>query len=483
MRVTVVLTGADLTLADLVAIARREELVSIDPDAIDRMKAARDVVERALARDDPVYGLTTGLGAGATRLIGPGETAAQRWASVRSHLVGQGPAFAAEVVRAAATVVANGFASGWSGVRPELAKRYVDAVNEGHLPSVRSLGSVGQADLAALAELAMGVLDGVDLAAGESLALLSSNAFATARGALAVADAGSLLDALDSSGAMSLEGFRANLSMLHPAISGSRPFPGLRASLDRLRAQLVGSALWDPDEARNLQDPLTFRSLPQVNGTARDAHAFAKAQLATELNASQNNPLVVVDEDRLVSVANFDGQPLATALDLVRIGLAPAVLAASERTVKLLDASWSGLTRGLVEEAVDGLSFLGIVVQSLATEAALLAAPVSFQLASTAHAEGIEDRTALASLAARQLGAMVDVATRVAAIELVVAAQAIDLRRSPVGRGVAGTLEAIRARVPFATADEPAPPDLEPMVELIRSGLLSSSLDSLARDT
>src|SRR5207247_10215502 len=131
------------------------------------------------------------------------------------------------------------------------------------------------------------------------------------------------------------------------------------------------SAVRGPVAARDLHDPLTFRGLAQVHGAARDAHALAATQLAIELTASQNNPLVVVDEDRVVSVANFDAQPLATALDVVRIGLGPAVLASSERAVKLLDASWSGLPRGLVDDASDGLSYLGIAAQSLAGEATL----------------------------------------------------------------------------------------------------------------
>jgi histidine ammonia-lyase len=481
---TVVLTGTGLAIEDVVRVARHHEDVAIDTDAIQRMASARDVVDRALARGDEVYGLTTGLGAGKTRRIEPSEAASAQWDILRSHLIGQGPPFAAEVVRAATLVLVNGFAAGWSSVRPELATHLIDVLNDGDLPEIHSLGSLGQADLAPLAELALGAFDGFDLAPGEGLALLSSDAFATGHAALAVADAGSLLGALETSGAMSLEAFGANLGSLHPAIGASRPFPGLRTSLDQLRARLDGSALWEPGAARNLQDPLTFRSVPQVLGSARDAYTFAAGQIALELNASQNNPLVLVDEDRVVSVANFDAQPLTTALDVIRIGLAPALLASSERVVKLLDASWSGLPRGLVDGAADGMSFLGIAVQSLAAEATLLAAPVSFALASTAHAEGIEDRTALAALAARRADGMVDLTARVIAIELIVAAQAIEVRGAgPVGRGVAGAMQLIREGVPLATSDHPAPPDPQPVVDLVRSGSLSTPLDRVARDT
>jgi histidine ammonia-lyase len=479
---TVVLTGHGLTLAEVVSVARDDTAVSIDPGAVERMTAARAVVERSLARGDEVYGLTTRLGAGKTNMIEPSEAAAMQWRFVRSHLFGQGPVFARDVVRAAALVLSNGFAAGWSGVRPELVSHLIEALNRRELPEVHSLGSVGQADLAALAELAVGVLDGVALAPGEALALLSSNAFATGHGALAISDVGAVLDALDASGALSLEAFGANLGMLHPSVAATRPFPGLRTSLDGLRRQLDGSALWSEGASRSLQDPLTFRGLPQVNGAARDAHTFATTQVGIELNASQTNPLVVVEEGRVVSVANFDAQPLATAMDVVRIGLGPAVLASSERAVKLLDASWSGLPRGLVVGASDGLSYLGIAAQSFASEAALLAAPASLALASTAHAEGIEDRAAFAALAARRVDAMADLAARVVAIELVVAAQAIEMRGASDASGVGRLLELIRERVPPATADRPDPPELEPVVDLVRSGVLSMPLDRIARD-
>lgn len=481
---TVILTGHDLLLRDVVAVARRDQAVSIDQAALQRMTAGRGVVERALARGDEIYGLTTGVGAGKTRRIERDEPGDQQWGLVRSHLIGQGPAFPSDVVRAAALVLANGFAAGWSGVRPELATRLVDALNGDRLAEIHSLSSVGQADLAALAELAVVVFDGVELAPGEGLALVSSNAFATGHAALAVADVETLLDGLDVSGAMSLQAFGANLGMLHATIGDARPFPGVRTSLEHLRAQLEGSSLWEAGASRNLQDPLTFRTLPQVNGAARDALSFAAAQISIELNASQNNPLVLVDEDLVVSVANFDAQQLASALDVTRIGLAPGILASSERAVKLLDASWSGLPRGLVDGTTDGLAFLGITAQSLAAEAALLATPVSFALASTAHAEGIEDRTALAALAARRVDEMADLAARVVAIELVVAAQALDVQETRmIGDGVVRTHDLVRGPVRAATSSQPAPPDLEPMVELVRSGLLATSFDSPSRDT
>jgi histidine ammonia-lyase len=189
--------------------------------------------------------------------------------------------------------------------------------------------------------------------------------------------------------------------------------------------------------------------------------AFAEAQTTIELNASQGNP-IVVDDDRLISVSNFEALPLALALDTVRAALATAVGSSSERAVKLLETPWSGLPTGLTnrsERADAGLSMLGIAVQSFAAEARLLAQPVSFELVSTSHAEGIEDRMTMAPLAARRLAEMIGLAERVVAVELVVASQAVELRGlQGMGNGTRGTLASVRGCFPF--------------FELVRSGEL-----------
>lgn len=472
---TLVLTGADLGRRDVVRVARDGEQASIHSSALRRMEATRATVDRLLEQGVDVYGLTTGVGAGKGRRVRPSEGSAHSSAILRAHLVAQGPPLPVEQVRAAMLVLVNGFAGAWPGVRPELALHVLDALNRGRVPVVRSLGSVGQADLAPLAELADAVLGDLQLAPGEGLAMLSSNAFATGGAALALSAVETLLDGLDASGALALEAFGANLSALHPAVGASRPSAGLRRSLDRLRLLLDGSRLWDPDRPRELQDPLTFRSIPQVHGALYDGFAFAERQLAVELNASQGNPIIVVEEDRAISTANFDSLPLASALDVVRIALAPALAGSSERSVKLLDASWSGLPRGLaLDPSSDGMSFLGIAVQAIAVEARLLASPVSFEMVSTAHAEGIEDRTAMAPLAVRRTLEMVELAARIVAIELVVASQALELRgATQIGEGVDAVRRLVRERVAFMRSDESRPPDVGPVTELVRSGALS----------
>jgi histidine ammonia-lyase len=469
---TVVLTGRDLTRDELVRVARGGDDVRLDPGAAERMRATRSTAERALARGDAVYGLSTGVGVLKRVAVSGPEAAAYARRLIRHHLVGQGPPAPADVVRATILRLANGFAEGSAGVRPELAERLVGALNDDLQPRVRILGSVGQADLAQMADLAAAVFDGFDLAAGEGLALVSSNAFSTAWTALAMADADGLLGWMEAAGALSLEALAANPSVLHPAIAEVRPYPGLRRVLDHLRDLLNGSFLWSA-APRNLQDPLTFRNLPHILGACRDVLDHVDEQLAIELNASQGNPIVVPSEERVVSVANYEILPLAVAVDYLRLVLATALSAGSERIVKLLETPWSGLPTGLTPApgtTEAGLSYLGIASQSLAAEARLLAQPVSFEMASTAHAEGIEDRATMAPLAARRLAEMVSLGHRLAAVELAVAAQAAELRGlGPHGRGTAALVKSVREVVPFLGPGDEVP-DLEPLVEVVRLG-------------
>ena len=471
---TVALTGTDLTLDEVVRVARDGEKVELAPIAVEKMRASRAVVELALESGQQVYGFTTGVGMRKRFAIEEDQARFNRQL-IRGHLVGQGPAASEDVVRATMVKLANGLAQGYPGVRPELAQLLVDRLNDGVTPRVRVLGSVGQADLSANADLVEGILGDFQLAAGEALVLVDNNAFSTGLAVLAVSDCERLLDALDVAGALDLEAFAANLGIVDEEVAEARPHLGLRSTISRLRALLEGSYLWDA-QPRNLQDPLTFRTLPQVNGATRDALSYVQGVLAVELNAHQGNPVVSAAGGRVIAAGNFDIVPLAAALDFLRIALAPALTSAAERALKLLQSPLTGLPEGLAARphlAEPALSELGAAVQGLVAEARLLAQPVSFELASTTQHEGIEDRTTMAPLGARRLAEMAGLGARVAAIELTIAAQAVDLRGHPtLGAGTDRAYELVRERVSFTDAGETVPPDLEPVVELVRSGLL-----------
>jgi histidine ammonia-lyase len=478
---TIMLNGSDLTVTQVVAVARHGEAVALAPEAIAAMRQARDVVQEVLQTQEPVYGLTTGVGERKSFLLDPAERQRFNRRLVLNHRIAQGDAAPADVVRGAMVCLANSYAKGVTGVRPELAEMIITLLNEGFAPPVRRLGSVGQGDLGPMADLAYGLItrSGFEVAENEGLALVSSNAFTTAWAAIAVADAQNLMDTFDVAGALDLEAFEANITSLHPVIEHTRPYPGLSATLHTLRTLLAGSYLWQPGAARFLQDPLTFRCIPQIHGAARDALSYACAILQIELNSSQSNPVVVVPERRIVSVGNFDIGPLAAAIDFVRIALAPVVTSANERMVKLLQAPFSGLPAGLAAApatADDALSELATSGQAITVEARTLAHPVSYELASSVKGDGIEDRATMAPLAARRLAEMTGLCARVAAIELVVAAQAVDLRalgpkgRCQLGLGTGRAYRMVRDLVPFTRADDTLPADLEPVVELVTRG-------------
>ncbi|MCU1492575.1 MAG: hypothetical protein JWO62_339 [Acidimicrobiaceae bacterium] len=478
---TVVLDGASLTIEDLAALARGSEVAAIAPSARDRMDRARAVVEEVLERDESVYGLTTGVGERKSVRLGEAHRRPFNTLLVRSHQVAQGPLAPPEVVRAVMACLVNSYAKGFAGVRPALAEMVVGALNEGFVPEVRTMGSVGQADLGPMADLAEGLLrhTGFELQENEGLALVNSNAFSTAWGALAHLDAERLLDTADVAAALDLEGFAANLDALHQVVADARPYAGIRVTLARLHELLRSSALWKQGTARNLQDPLTFRCIPQIHGAARDALAYARGVIETELNSAQGNPAVVESERRMVSVANFEILPFAAALDFERIALAPVLTSAMERTVKLLQRPSSGLAPGLAAASntgEDALAEFAVAAQALAIEARLLAQPVSYELASTSAADGIEDRTTMAPLSARRLSETTELGARLIAIELLVAAQAIDLRAvEHQGDGTKAAYRLVRSIVPFTGSGEAPPHDLEPLVDAVRAGAFAGA--------
>ncbi len=470
---TVTLTGTALAIEDLVRIGRDRVEVRLDGRARERVAAGRAVMERSFGSES-VYGLNTGVGMRKRNAVSGVAIADFQRLVVAGHLTAQGPVHDHAVVRGMAARLANQYARGENGVRPELVDHLVRRLNEDRMPPVRTLGSAGMSDLAAMADLAIGLTDDIELAAGEALALVNSNASNVAPAAFAAHDLRRFCDSLDVAAALDLEAFAANLSPLHAEAIAARPYRGVAESREHIVAALTGSALWS-EGARNLQDPLTFRGVVHQNGALRDAVAFLEDRLFVELNAHQGNPFVSIVEDRAFSVASFEVVALAQALDLARIALATALSTACERTVKLLQAPLTGLPEGLGEvdgQADCGLSEFGWAAMSMTAEARLLAAPVSFEIVSTSQAEQIEDRMTMAPLAVRRLREMIDLGCRVTAIGVVLGSQALDLR-APVspGAGVASLRERVRAIVPFTRQGEPVSPDLEAVVDLVRAGL------------
>lgn len=475
-------------------MARRGARVEVSAAALDRVRRAREVVERVLERGDLVYGMNTGVGS-LSRYRIPFESLEQFSAKLVSrHTTHQGAEVGASIVRAMMVTRVNGMVKGGVGVRTELVGAFVDALNAGVHPVVRLGGSVGQADLAEMAEIGQVLigrgeaefggrrmsgaealraagLEPIRLKAKEGLALISANGVTMGHGSLVLADVSDLLDVFDITAALSLEAFGGNLSTIHPEAARMRPHPGQARAADRLRELLAGSYLWRPGAARNLQDPLSFRCVPQTHGACYDAHAYARGTMEVEINSASDNPLVLIEDQSIISVGNFDVVALAVAFDLLRVAVAQVVHLANERIQKHLWSQFSGLPTGLaVRDGDEGLRPLGYTSASLAAEARVLANPVSLDYRSQI-AEGVEDHASMAPLGVRKTEELVWVARRMAALELTVATRAVELRGWP--RLGAGTRIACELAGKYATTEpEEQWPDVDGLTEAITGGRL-----------
>ncbi len=419
---TLILTGHPITI-DAVATGQR---VEIAPACLSRLAAARASMLRTLEAGEAVYGITTGVGALKGIPVDAASASSFNRRLILSHRVSHGNPAPRSVVRAAMFCRAQGLVMGGSGVRPAVVEALVDALNADDIPVVRVLGSVGQGDLAPLAEIAEALIArGLVLEAREALALVGANSFAIGWAALALARTMRTLHALESATALTMEGFLFNPSVIDPAVFQAYPSPGLKQSVLRLRKLLAhGAILAAREKPRLLQDPLSLRMAPQAHGSARDAWWYHTVRVVEiELAAASDNPLLTPD-GRLLSVGNFDASGLAAALDYMRISLAQALTLSCERVQKLLSQWHTGLPTGLRERddlPEDALSIFGHGAASLAAEARLLAQPVSFELPTSSIAESIEDRVTMAPLAARRLDEQAGLALHLATVELLCA--------------------------------------------------------------
>ncbi len=428
--------------------------------------------------------MTTGVGAQKLVAVQVAEQAPFNRLMVRAHCVGHGELAPAQFVRAAMFVRSEGLAQAAAGARPEVVEALLAALNAGVAPSVHMLGSLGQSDLSPLAEIARALIgEGPDaaqleraglpalrLAAGEGLALISANAFAIGIAALASKRAERALKALELSAALAFEGFAANVCAIDPAVGSLRPHAGVEQTICVLRGLLSGGALLDGERPpRSLQDPLCFRVLPQTHGAARNALCHIRSTVESELRSASDNPAVLTADGRMLANGNHDSTALALALDHARLGLAQSVTIANERVQKLLDERFSGLPTGLCARRDlpdDGLGVVGHGACALAAEARLLAAPVTLEQPTSSAAAGIEDRITLAPVGARRLHEMAGYAIRLAAVELLCAAQAVDLAgvSGLLGRGAATAYDVVRSHAAFTGPGQAPPASLEPLI-------------------
>ncbi len=502
---TVLLEGPGVTIPDVVGVARRGERVRLTDGALERIRAARSVVEQ-LAEGDPAYGISTGFGALATTTIPTGRRADLQRSLIRSHAAGMGPSVEAEVVRAMMFLRARTLALGYSGARPVVAEGLVRLLNAGVVPVVPEHGSLGASgDLAPLAHVGLGLIgegevvtgEGVDGAAEvlarhgiEPLVLAEKEGLALTNGTdgilgmlcLAVHDASYLLVVADIVASLSVEGLLATDRAYAADLQALRPHPGQAASAANLRAVLAGSPIVASHRHGDLQvqDAYSIRCTPQVHGAARDTLAFVKEAADRELASAIDNPMVLPD-GRVESCGNFHGAPVALAADYLAIALAEVGAIAERRLDRLLDHNRShGLPPFLADDpGVDsGLMIGQYTAAAMCAENRRLAAPASVDSYPTSAMQ--EDHVSMGWSAARKLRVVVGNLRRILAIEWVTAARAIDLR-APLepAAGTAAAIRPLRSRVSGAGPDRILSPELREAEELLSEEALVEAVEAV----
>ncbi|MDT9680850.1 histidine ammonia-lyase [Streptomyces sp. TRM76323] len=510
---TVVVGTSGTTAADVIAVARGNARVELSPEALDALARARETVDALAAKPEPVYGVSTGFGALATRHIGQELRGRLQRNIVRSHAAGMGPRVEREVVRALMFLRLKTVASGHTGVRPQVAQTMADVLNAGITPVVHEYGSLGcSGDLAPLSHCALALMgegdaegpDGtvrpagellaehgiapVELREKEGLALLNGTDGMLGMLVMALADLEKLYKTADVTAALTLEALLGTDKVLRPELHAIRPHPGQAAAAANMLAVLEGSGLVgrpqalssvragetpiQVDEAPRVQDAYSVRCAPQVAGAGRDTMAHARLVAERELAAAVDNPVVLPD-GRVESNGNFHGAPVAYVLDFLAVAAADLGSIAERRTDRLLDKNRShGLPPFLADDAgVDsGLMIAQYTQAALVSEMKRLAVPASADSIPSSAMQ--EDHVSMGWSAARKLRTAVGNLNRVLAVELYAAARAIELRHgltpAPASRAVIDALRAAGVQGPGP--DRFLAPDLEAADAFVREG-------------
>lgn len=494
MHKEVLIDGNSLTLADIAAVAHEGASVFIAPSAIPVIDDSRKVIEEIIASDRVVYGVNTGFGKLSEIRIPKTQLNELQLNLIRSHSAGVGPAFSVPVTRAIMLLRANVLAKGNSGIRREVVQLLLDMLNKKVHPVIPSRGSVGASgDLAPLSHLAL-VLVGegsalhgsravsglealreagltpVVLQAKEGLALINGTQAMTGVGALACLDAQQLCRIADVAGAMTLDAMKGTDTAFDQRIVNVRPHPGAITVARNLRSLMRGSSIREShrDSYHKVQDNYSLRCMPQVHGTVRDALEMANRWLQIEINAGTDNPLVFPEQRELLSGGNFHGAPMSFLFDSVGIAVAQLATISERRTALIVDPAQSELPPFLMRESGlhSGFMMAQVTSAALVAENKVLAHPVSVDTIPTSANK--EDHVSMGVTAALKLQQIVQNVTSVLAIELLCAAQAIDLL-SPLATSPAlqTAHSQIRSRVSMMDKDRVLSDDIAAMTELM----------------
>jgi histidine ammonia-lyase len=504
------LSGEDLGIDHVWAVAVDRAPAALAPLAHEKIRRARWVVERAAhGTQEHTYGINTGFGRFVSRSI-PAELAAElQLRLLRSHACGVGEPYPEELVRAAMLLRANALAKGYSGARAATVELLLECLNRGLVPYVPSRGSVGASgDLAPLAHLALPLvgegkawvdgtllsgadalaavgLEPVELEAKEGLSLVNGTQFMAAFGALGVTRALRLAKAADIACALSVEALQGSRTSFLPAIHAARPLPGQSASAGNILRLLEDSAIIESHRwCDKVQDAYSLRCAPQVHGASRDLLAYVEATVSVELNAATDNPLVLVDEEQLVSNGNFHGQPLAFALDALAMAVSELANISERRVERLVNPALSdGLPAFLTADGGLNSGFMipQYVAASLVSESKALCHPASVDSIPTSA--GQEDHVSMGNAAGLKAWQVLANAERALGIELLAGAQAVEfLAPLEPGLGARRARDTVRKHSARVSDDRPLTADIEATAAAIRDGSFVAAVEVAVGD-
>ncbi|MGE5802448.1 MAG: histidine ammonia-lyase [Gemmatimonadota bacterium] len=480
----ITLDGHSLSIADVVAVARGNAPVTLDPGALAAVRESRRAVEAAAERGQTIYGVNTGFGKLAHVRIPPEQARQLQLNLIRSHASGVGEPLSQDAVRAMMLLRANVLARGTSGVRPVLPELLVEMLNRKIHPTVPSQGSVGASgDLAPLSHLALAMIgegevrvpNPITLEAKEGLAFVNGTQAQTGLAALLLTDAWTLWRSAHGAAAMSLEAVRGTPDPFDARIHDARPHRWQQRSAALLRELLADSEIRESHRVNDprVQDAYSLRCTPQILGAVGEGLAFAEQLVTTELNAATDNPLVFGDD--VVSGGNFHGQPIALALDVIGIALTTLAGLAERRLERVVNPDLSsGLPAFLAQDPglESGFMTAQIAAAALVADCRILATPASVQSVPTEGNQ--EDVVPMGMSAAWKAGRILANAERIVAIELLAGAQGLEyLKPLRPSKAVGRLYDGVRTVAAALSGDRPMTMDIERIARGIRAGMFA----------
>ena len=487
--------------------------VELDPHTLPAIRRSREAVATLVASQTVAYGITTGFGRFQDRVISADEAEQLQVNLVRSHAAGVGEDLEETTVRAMLLVRANTLAKGYSGVREEVIEHLIAMLNAGIHPRIPSQGSLGASgDLAPLAHLALctigeGLADykgtrmdaaealhraglqPLRLQAKEGLALLNGTTLMVGLGALSTDRAIRLTKCADIAACMSLEGLHGTARAYDDRVHQLRPHPRQIDCAAYLRRMLDGSELVRENDPTNIQDPYTLRCVPQVHGAVRDSVAYAKWVIDIEMNSVNDNPIIFANEDggetEVISAGNFHGEPIAMAMDYLKLAITDLGNMSERRIARLIDADSNRGVLPMFLTDNGGLESGFMIAQysaaSLATENKVLAHPASAD--SIPSSANTEDHVSMGATATRQAQKILDHTETIVAIEILTAAQAMDFRMRTMetqkaGKGTRAAYDLVRSVVPFLEHDDILSTHIEAVRQLVAGGHFCSTVEA-----